>query len=326
MTGQFEKSRDAYVAAVEFDGSNRVYRKMLRENNFICAAISGEAIDDALEAYQSDVAAHPAPDDKGAAELLSTTFSLLSAYELIDAARRVGQYRVERFPESASAAYLLKAISGDASIARSPDAYLVEHFDAFSAQFDEQLVKNLDYDIPEKLGFMLAMMMPGESRVDVLDAGCGTGLCGPWVRSIAATLTGVDISQGMLDQACHRQIYDRLVCEELTTFLDKSPASYDIVIAADVMIYFGDLTVLISAIATALRPGGLLAFSIERAAGNNYQLLTSGRFSHDPGYVRSVLGANFVEVQSEPTTVRLEALEPVAGDMFVFRRRLELSD
>ena len=321
QTGQFEKSRDAYAAAVEFDGANAVYRKMLRETSFISAAISGDPIDDALQVYQTDAAAHPATEDKTVPELLGSVFALLSAYGHINGARNVGQYRVERFPDSAEAAYLLSAISGEASAARAPDAYLVEHFDAFATQFDEQLVKNLDYDVPEQLGFMLAALLPSDSRVNILDAGCGTGLCGPWVRGMAATLTGVDLSQGMLNQAQRRGIYDRLACEELTAFLQNSPGAYDIVIAADVMIYFGDLTDLAAAIANALKRGGLLAFSIERSSARNHQLLTSGRFAHNPGYVRSVLGVDFIEVRSEQTTVRLEALKPVAGDVFVFRRR-----
>lgn len=321
LTGQFEKSRDAYSAAVEFDGSNAVYRKMVRETNFFCAAIAGDALDGALGVYQSDVAARPAAADKTVPELLSTAFSLLSAYGHADAARRVGQYRVELYPDSATASYLLAAVSGDASIARSPDAYLVEHFDSFATRFDEQLVKNLGYDVPEQLGFMLAAIVPSDSRVDVLDAGCGTGLCGPWVRGMATTLTGVDISQGMLNQAERRGIYDRLICEELTTFLRMSPEQYGMIIAADVMIYFGDLSDLGGALAIALKPGGLLAFSIERTAGRKHQLLPSGRFAHDPDYVRSLLSGDFVEVRSERTTVRLEALEPVAGDVFVFRRR-----
>jgi predicted TPR repeat methyltransferase len=65
----------------------------------------------------------------------------------------------------------------------------------------------------------------------------------------------------------------------------------------------------------------LLAFSIERSSGKDYQLLSSGRFAHNPAYVQSLLLTDFVELHSEPTTVRLEALHPVPGDIFLFRKR-----
>jgi len=321
QAGKFDKARDAYVAAVETDDVSAGYRRMHREMQFICAVIAGEPIDGAMEAYKADAIAHPAPDDKAIGQVLANTFSLLSAYGYLEAAMRVGSKRVELDPHNATAAYLLAAVSGDASIERSPDTYLVEYFDAFSDGFDEQLVKTLGYDIPEKLGFLLAALVSNNARLNVLDAGCGTGLCGPWVRSFSRTLVGVDLSPRMLEQARRRGVYDRLVCDELTAFLSKSAGVFDVIVAADVVIYFGNLTALASALAVALTPGGLLAFSTERATQGNHQLLTSGRFAHLPHYIRAVMDADFEHVHSEPTTVRLEALTLLDGDLFIFRRK-----
>jgi predicted TPR repeat methyltransferase len=132
----------------------------------------------------------------------------------------------------------------------------------------------------------------------------------------------VDLSAKMLAHAQRCEVYDRLVCEELTTYLHGAAASADVIIAADVLIYFGELGPLAEAMAKSLRSGGLLAISTERAATAGYACLPSGRFAHNPAYVRSVFAAEFTECHCAETTVRLEATEAVAGNLFIFRRRV----
>jgi predicted TPR repeat methyltransferase len=319
-TGQFVKSRRAYSAAAEMDPGAAMYRQMLRETEFLCAAMDGAEIGGAVAAYEGGRAAWPGEAHKGVEALLHSSFSLLGAYGHAEAARRVAEARARMFPGNATAAYLLHAIDGDATVARSPDDYLVEHFDALAANFDRHLVGTLGYDVPEKIGRSLRERVPAGSRLDVLDAGCGTGLCGPEVRGIAATLTGVDVSGEMVARARERGTYDRLVCGELTSFLMGEPGAFDVVVAADVIIYFGDLAPLAGALAGAIRPGGLLVFSTERAASGGHVLLSSGRFAHDPAYVRGVFGGAFEAVAARETTIRLEGQGRVAGDIFTFRR------
>jgi len=319
-TGQFEKSRGAYAAAVSADRQHPVHRQMQRETLFICAVFQGDAVGDALEIYERDRAAAPGTGDKDIRELLQMTFGLLNAHGHKQAAQRVAAHRVALFPTSATAAYQFQVIAGDCPLARAPDDYLVEYFNAFAGRFDQHLVQTLGYDIPRQLGAALAGLLPAGSRVDVVDAGCGTGLCGPHIRALAATLTGVDLAPAMLDHARRRQVYDRLVCAELTTFLANSPASYDVLLAADVLIYIGDLAPLAAASATALRPGGLLAVSIEQATTPGYELLSSGRFAHNPDYIHAIFAPHFTVCLCTPTTVRLEAAQPVAGHIFVLRR------
>jgi predicted TPR repeat methyltransferase len=125
----------------------------------------------------------------------------------------------------------------------------------------------------------------------------------------------------MLEQAGRKGVYDALACEELTTFLGRSPDQFDLIVAADLMVYFGNLTPLLLAAATALRPGGLFAFSTELWTGEGYRLLPSGRFSHAPEYVRFLAEPAFAEVRSVETTIRLEADRRLPGNIFIFRRR-----
>jgi predicted TPR repeat methyltransferase len=125
----------------------------------------------------------------------------------------------------------------------------------------------------------------------------------------------------MLARAAERNIYDRLVRAELTEFLSASPAAFDVIVAADVLIYIGDLTHLAIAAATALRPGGLFAFSIE-VTDAGYRFLTSGRFAHAPLYIREMFLPHFDEILCEETAIRLEGTADVPGCVFILRRRL----
>jgi predicted TPR repeat methyltransferase len=138
----------------------------------------------------------------------------------------------------------------------------------------------------------------------------------------------------MLDRARDRGLYDALVCEELTAFLARSPGAFDLIVATDVLIYFGDLAPLFEATAAALRPGGWLAVSFEDAdadagvpgvasrgqPGLGYSFRPSGRFAHALSYVLGVAEPRLARVASRATTLRREGRQRVAGQLLVLRR------
>jgi predicted TPR repeat methyltransferase len=293
---------------------------MLRRSRFRRDVFEGVPIDQALTAYL-DFAPDRDTADPDLAELFFTTFTFLAGFGHCDAAIRLGRKYLWMWPNSPSMEYLLKAVEGSADLDRSPPAYIKEHFDAFAAGFDAQLVGVLGYDIPEKLCAAVKAAADTGHRYDALDAGCGTGLCGPHLLPFVRTLTGVDLSEKMLGQAAKRGIYGDLICEDLTTFLDKSDGRFDLVVAADVMIYAGNLASFMEAAARAIRPGGLLAFSTEVVEEGTYKLLPSGRFAHSAAYVRSLAAGAFEEQACLETTIRWEAATRVPGHIFVFRRR-----
>jgi predicted TPR repeat methyltransferase len=208
---------------------------------------------------------------------------------------------------------------------RASDGYLVRLFDGFAPEFDQTLAA-LGYQAPQILGDLLRRVL-GEPRaaLDVLDAGCGTGLCAPHLRPWAAHLVGVDLSAGMLDRARARGLYDRLVHAELTSYLSDHPASYDVVVSSDTLIYFGDLDALLGSALGSLRTGGWLAVSVEQMPNATdapgYRLEAHGRYSHSHRYVCSVVERHGGRVHAmRPDTVRLERGEPVAG-WFVLAQR-----
>jgi predicted TPR repeat methyltransferase len=224
---------------------------------------------------------------------------------------------LEDDPGDPVARHMLAACSGRDVPPRASDAFIETTFDSFAASFDSKLAK-LFYRAPALVAEMLkrADVAPSKS-LDVLDAGCGTGLCGPLIAPYARRLVGVDLSERMLAQARERNVYDELVKGELTAYLANCTEMFDVIVSADTLVYFGTLEAVVAAFESALRPGGRLIFTVEEllSAGHDagYSLGTSGRYRHAREHIQGVLtGASLLPgiVSAE---LRLEAGEAVAG-------------
>lgn len=223
-------------------------------------------------------------------------------------------------PLQAQAHFAMAALMNVFPPNTSPTEGISGLFDRYAATFDNHLVGALEYRVPEMVTDAIRAVWDGKP-MDVLDLGCGTGLCGPLLRPMAATLTGVDLSSAMIEKAKERNIYDRLEVADLVEVLRKAPRGYDLLVAADVLIYIGDLSPTFEAAAMALRPGGLLAFSVESSAGERYELVQrSRRFAHSKPYLQRLSTIyGFREVQFENVVLRKEADQPVAGYLVVLR-------
>lgn len=209
-----------------------------------------------------------------------------------------------------------------------PQAYVRTLFDQYAPRFEESLVGKLAYQAPFQLRAALDAVAPvsaPEGRV--LDLGCGTGLGGEAVRHRAAWLEGVDLSSAMVEQARRKGIYDRLEVGDALAALTGAKDRFDIVIAADVMIYFGDLAPLLAAVRHALVPGGRFAFSAQKAAGNGFLLGGDHRYSHSAPYLRAAAETSgFVVERLEEAVSRTEAGTGVPGFIAVLRDRPSMAD
>jgi predicted TPR repeat methyltransferase len=226
-------------------------------------------------------------------------------------------------PENDYARHMLASATSQDVPARASDGTVQALFDRFAHDFDEQLAK-LQYRAP---GLVLeaCKRVIGEpaGALETLDAGCGTGLCGPGLAPWARRLVGVDLSSEMVKRAALREVYDELVVAELTAFLGERPAAWDLIVSADTLCYFGDLGGVLAAAATALRPGGHLVFTVERAveAPAGYLLYPHGRYSHTEDYVKAAqAAAGLTPVLIAQAYLRMEMDKPVPGLVVVGRR------
>jgi predicted TPR repeat methyltransferase len=320
--GDFQNAARSYAKATQLDGGiSSHFALMTRKSRFVCELSTGQSVDDAVSAYRQSAASATAPTDDEERDLLQYAMLQLSGFGYTEAAGRVGRRHQERWPGNAIVEHMLRANSNGPAPAQASRSYVTEFYDSFAEGFEAQLVGALGYDAPQKMREILGDFVPPGKELQTLDAGCGTGLCGPWLRPWSRHLVGVDLSPKMLDQAARRGLYDELVCADLIEFLGRAPGRFDLVTAADVLIYIGDFAPLFAAAAKALRPDGLFAFSTETVPGDTYQLLPSGRFAHPVAYVRAAAKAAFDECKCVETTLRLDASRRLPGHLFVLQRR-----
>jgi predicted TPR repeat methyltransferase len=123
----------------------------------------------------------------------------------------------------------------------------------------------------------------------------------------------------MLAQARARGLYDALACAELTAFLAGAGPAYDLIVAADVLVYFGPLARLFAAAAAAVRPGGWLACSVEAADGPGVVLQSCGRYAHSDAAVLGAAGDWTLRHRAD-AVLRQDRGQPVAGRVYVFQR------
>jgi predicted TPR repeat methyltransferase len=222
---------------------------------------------------------------------------------------------LQHAPGDPVATHMLDALLADTLTTRASDAYVRKTFDDFSDSFD-QVLESLDYRAPRLVGEAVATAFGAPSRtLDVLDAGCGTGLVGVEVRPYARWLVGVDLSKGMLEKARGRELYDVIDEGELVSYIQRSVEGWDLITCADTLCYFGDISGFAEAAVAALRPGGRIVFTVENEEDvERYRIEPHGRFSHARGYVEHTLAAaGFDDLKLEKVVLRLERLVPVNG-------------
>ena len=238
--------------------------------------------------------------------------------------RAIAWYRryLDLVPDEPEALHMLAALGARPPPGRASDGYVTAYFDRFAEDFDHQLVDELDYQVPRLLYDAVEPCINQASlQLDILDLGCGDGLSGSLFRRHANRLDGVDLSPDMLERARERGVYDALTAGEISAHLLGITHQYDVLIAGDVLAYFGRLSGLFRGIANATREGALFAFSVEVQRRSGYRLTPSGRYAHGRRYItRLATAAGLREISVTREQLRYEYGEPVMGDIWVFER------
>lgn len=226
----------------------------------------------------------------------------------------------ELSPQSGVVAHLLASLSGQTS-ARAPDTYVSWLFNTYAEGFDQHLTR-LGYQGPAMLHRLaIRAGWTADGSRSILDLGCGTGLSGLPFLSYAAQLDGVDLSTGMLEHARRRGIYTDLHHGEAHAVLRDLPGgSRDMVIAADMLIYIGDVAELFRLVATHLKPGGSFLFTVETGE-RDFTLAPTGRYQHSDDYLQGCASGLFDFADRIEGTIRVEAGRLMPARAYRFTRR-----
>ncbi|MFT4793678.1 MAG: putative TPR repeat methyltransferase [Paracoccaceae bacterium] len=237
------------------------------------------------------------------------------------------------------AAVRLAAMGRAEAPGKAPDAYVALLFNQHADAFDDILVDQLGYAAPDLARERVEEVAPGR-REKMLDLGCGTGLAGLAFADMTDRITGVDLSERMLERTDARELYEALYLGEAVDFLtaemtegeeDDDPefdSPWDLIVATDVLPYLGDPAALLAGCARHMPPGGLLVFTTETLSeevfvttGRDWMVGADQRFAHrGAAVVRALEDAGFAPLSMELFTVRTNQGRPEPGHMIIARR------
>jgi len=300
-----------------YEEAEAVYRKAIEMNPGMALAFCNLGVvlniqgrdKEAIEVYENGLKNDPTDAEAwGNLGLALVMQDSEKACEYLEKALELNPNRVE-------ASYILNAIKGKTPEA-APAEYVKKLFDDFSARFDE----NLDYKTPTSMRELVESIRDPESRFhQVLDLGCGTGLCAAAFAPLCDEITGVDISEGMISEARKKDLYSRLETSEILEFLHQCQESYDLILAADVFVYFGDLKPLFKSLRSRCKAGTQLIFSTEALDDDpDYLLRTTGRFAHSKTYLEQLSQeSGFRILKQDRQNLRKEKEDWIEGNLFI---------
>lgn len=207
--------------------------------------------------------------------------------------------------------------------ASAPSKYITHLFDQYAPYYEKHLTEALKYEVPQKIVQTIQLEYPyfSDQRWKIIDLGCGTGLCGALLKPVASKLIGVDLSENMLIVAREKQIYDELIAKDITSALTRF-SSMDLVVAADVFTYCGDLELTFKNTANALIQNGIFIFTVEKTVKDDFVLQQNIRYAHSKMYLDSLITAHdFDVICFNNIVLRQQKNEAVEGYLVFLRKK-----
>jgi len=239
-------------------------------------------LEEAIEAYKKALAIKP-----DHAEAYNNMGATLKEQGKLEEAIEAYKKAVSLKPDYSSASHILSSLTGKTTNS-APREYVENLFDQYASKFDQSLVVDLSYDIPEVVAQMSVEKHGNGSLGSILDLGCGTGLTGEKIREHCNYLEGIDVSRKMLELAKSRNVYDKLGHFDMVEYLSNAELDFDYFIATDVFIYVGGLSEVFRLIRGRNKKPGKLIFSTEHSINEGFHLEKSGRYSHSFSYIKEL--------------------------------------
>lgn len=225
---------------------------------------------------------------------------------------------VKHFPENEIAVHTLNALQND----RKNDVGILTYarglFDAFAPTYDETMqqleAKGLSYATD------YLNQTAREKYAHVLDLACGTGQFAELFQKKYDELTGVDISEKMLDLARAKNRYTRLIQNDVISFLETDTVKYDLILAVELTNYLSELTTFFTQTAKHLMPDGLFVMTNETNEKEDIFLSPQGRYLYRKSYVEETAKkAGLIKVFDSDFALRKEGTAYAKGTLFVFK-------
>ncbi len=224
-------------------------------------------------------------------------------------------------PEHKAAKHMLDSLSGNATES-APLEYVEAVFDNYAQNFEQSLLEKLQYNTPKGLWKRFCNAFPTRTFWNqCLDLGCGTGLAGEQFISCCRDITGVDISGEMLAVAERKSLYSRLIKDDILHFLQTTDHFYDLIIAADVFTYMGNLANLFKYSFETATNDGIFLFSVEESKGKTFELKQTGRFGHSRRYIEDLcLSTGWSILDCHLSKLRQDKGEWIPGHLYILQK------
>jgi len=189
---------------------------------------------------------------------------------------------------------------------RSPDNLIVESYESKASNWDQDVNRaTMEFLGPQIIKSELDRLYPEANRptgLNIVDLGCGTGLCGEYLKPLATSLDGVDLSPHMLKIATEKKLYNTLHCKEILNFLQENASRYDLITASGVIIFFGQLEKLHQLIFSQLNKNGIFIYTAYVSRASDITIRSNLHFSHSEKYLREC---------ADQTSLKIEFLQEI---------------
>ncbi len=224
-------------------------------------------------------------------------------------------------PEHQAARHMLNSLSG-----KTPDTapldYVESVFDNYAKEFEHSLLDKLQYKTPAALRLLYKDAASDYPVQQALDLGCGTGLAGVEFKDCCQKLSGIDISEEMLKIAQEKNIYNKLIKDDILHFLQSCEQDINLIIAADVFTYMGDLKKIFTESAAITADNGFFLFSVEESDNLPFILKATGRFGHSKRYIQSLCNSSgWSIIECTHSKLRKDKGEWINGFLFILRKQ-----
>lgn len=231
---------------------------------------------------------------------------------------------IELQPDNSTAQHMLASLKATPATNAPPQEYVANLFDQYAGYYNKHVTSTLQYKVPQLLRNAVSKFITATTpQKYVLDLGCGTGLCGIYFRDVARFLVGIDLSISMLAHAKSLSGYDALCCGNILESIPGLNQEYfELIIAADVFVYIGDLEQIFKMIKSALQNNGQLTFTIEEQNINDtFILQTTGRYAHSNKYIEMLATKHgFIIEINDSIVPRIQNEAPIAGRLYILRK------